>query len=94
MHTYDLKALARATLAVAAAAALVSCGGSSGSGDGGGPGGGPFVPPPPLPVQSQFGIGFSMIFGTAAMGEPRDPQASDVIPISLSADPIDIPDPM
>ncbi len=94
MHTYDLKALARAALAVAAAATLVSCGGSSGSGDGGGTGGSPFVPAPPLPVQSQLGIGFSMIFGIAATGEPRDPQAGDVIAISLTADPIDIPDPM
>ena len=81
-------------MGIVAATTLVSCGGGDGGGAGGGPGGGPFAPPPTLPVQSQLGIGFSMIFGATANSEPRDPQPGDVIPVSLSADPVDVPDPM
>jgi len=93
MHILDLKAQKRVMIAAAAAAALVSC--SGGGGDGGqGAGGGAPPAPPPVPFPGQLGIGFSVTFGAAAIAEPRDPQAGDVIPISLSAEPIDVPDPM
>jgi hypothetical protein len=93
MHILDLKAVTKAAVAVTAAAALVSCGGG-GSDGGPGPGAGTPPPPPAVPFPGQLGIGFSITFGAAANAEPRDPQAGDVIPVSLSAEPIDVPDPM
>lgn len=94
MHILDLKALTKAAIAVAAAATLVSCGGGGGSDGGPGAGGSTPPPPPPVPFPGQLGIGFSITFGAAENAEPRDPQPSDVIPISLSTDPIEVPDPM
>ena len=93
MKYSQMNSLKLFALALAASAVLASCSGGGGS-DAGNPGGGPPPPPPPVPFPGQLGIGFSMTFGAAANSEPRDPQPTDVIPISLTSEPIDVPDPM
>lgn len=76
----------------AATALLAACGGS-------GSAAAPLSPPPPpppgqIPLPSQLGIGFAMKFAAMLNADPTDPVNGDIIPLSLSGDPIDVPDPM
>lgn len=74
-----------------ATALLAACGGS-------GSAAAPLSPPPPPPAQvplpSQLGIGFAMKFAAMLNADPTDPAAGDIIPLSLSGDPLAVPDPM
>ena len=75
---------------IAAAGALGACS------DGGGGGGDVVVPPPdPVPPMgaARFGFGFGLAFAVAANTDPRDPVSTDIIPISLTADPLDVMSP-
>jgi hypothetical protein len=53
-------------------------------------GGTPPATPPaaPLTVAQQLGTAFSAIFTAASTGEPKDPAAGDLIPVSATTEPI------
>ena len=62
--------------------------------DGGG--GSIFSPPPPTPpVQpvgaARFGGGFATSFAANKDTDPRDPVAGDIISVSFTTDPLDVP---
>lgn len=65
----------------ATAMGLTACGGGGSIG----------VTPPPSPppsLESKFGTGFATDFDAAANSQPAKPVASDIIPLSLTAQPI------
>ena len=67
---------------------LAACGGS---GDGGSTP--PSPPPPPTTVSAQedtFGLAFGMAFRADTNGTPIEPQDGDIIPLSLTTEPVDI----
>jgi hypothetical protein len=53
----------------------------------------PPPPPPPARLEDQFGARFGTAFRANANAEPIDPMAGDIIALSLTTDPIAIPDP-
>lgn len=64
--------------------ALAACGSS---GDNSAP------PPPPPTVVAQedtFGVAFGTAFRTDANGTPIEPKDGDIIPLSLTAEPVDV----
>ena len=66
---------------------LVACGGSGDGGDSGA------APPPPTTVAAQedtFGVAFGMAFRADANGTPIEPKDGDIIPLSLTTEPVDI----
>ena len=70
----------------------VLLGGVAACGSGGGGGGNGVNPPPPAVVGvARFGAGFARLFNAAANSDPGNPVASDVIPVSLTQDPLPIP---
>lgn len=81
---------------IAAGAATVLLAGCGGSGSGASPLPPPPPPPPPgqTPFPGQLGIGFAMKFAQALNSDPADAAASDLVPLNLAGDPIDVPDPM
>lgn len=67
---------------------LAACGGS---GDGGSTP--PSPPPPPTTVSAQedtFGLAFGMAFRADTNGTPIEPKDGDIIPLSLTTEPVDI----
>lgn len=84
----NLQATPRRLIVAAAALGLVAllsaCGGSGGGGGN---------PPPDVPPSGvgRFGVGFAAAFAAAANSDPREVTAADVIPISLTTDPIEVP---
>lgn len=52
-------------------------------------GGAPPPPAAPLTVAQQLGTVFSTIFTAVSTAEPKDPAAGDLVPVSLTKDPID-----
>ena len=81
--------LLRSAAAAALTASLAACGG------GGGSDGGTTVTPPAPPtavkLEDQFGAQFGATFRMAANTDPRDPAPGDLIPISFTTDPVNIP---
>lgn len=79
----------RVLLGGAAASALMglaACGG-------GGSDGATAPPPPTMTPQGaqRFGLGFATSFGASANSDPRDPGMNDIIALSLTSDPIEVP---
>jgi len=76
------------TAALAAVAGLGACGG-------GGDDDVAVVTPPPTPpaarFEDQFGANFGISFRAVANSDPRDPAPGDIIPISFTTDPVNIP---
>ena len=71
-------------------ATLSACGGNGGNGDGGDSG---TAPPPPTTVSAQedtFGLAFGMAFRADTNGTPIEPKDGDIIPLSLTTEPVDI----
>jgi hypothetical protein len=80
----------RTTLALAGAigggAAATACS------DGGGMPTPPNPPqPPPAMGAERFGTGFALSARAAPNSDPREPTAADIIPLSLTTDPLDVP---
>lgn len=48
----------------------------------------PPPPPPPAPVEDQFGAGFGSAFRANPNSDASDPAAGDIIPVSLTAEPV------
>lgn len=49
--------------------------------------------PPPMPaakLEDQFGAGFGVAYRADPNTDPKDPMASDIIPLSLTTDPVAI----
>ena len=70
-------------------ATLSACGGGGG-GDGSDSGA---APPPSTTVSAQedtFGLAFGMAFRADANSEPIEPKDGDIIPLSLTTEPVDI----
>jgi hypothetical protein len=80
--------LQRALIGTALALPLAACGG------GGGSSGGDTVITPPVVVttaqEDKFGIPFGMDFRAAMNSEPASVSDGDIVPVSLSTEPIDI----
>ena len=78
----------RALIGTALALPLAACGG------GGGSSGGDTVIAPPVVVttaqEDKFGIPFGMDFRAAMDSEPASVSDGDIVPVSLSTEPIDI----
>ncbi len=75
-----IKTIWRFSALAVAAGALAACGGS-----------GVQVAPPPQPkpnLEDMFGTGFGIDFRANANSEPVVPMASDIIPLSLTTEPI------
>lgn len=54
----------------------------------------PPAPPPPPPAaafEEAFGAGFAEAFQRGALDEPREIVAGDIIPVSFTDDPLEIP---
>ena len=88
-HRHSPRLIARVLLCGAAASALVglaACGG-------GGSDGATAPPPPTMTPQGaqRFGLGFATSFGASANSDPRDPGMNDIIALSLTSDPIEVP---
>lgn len=50
------------------------------------------APPPPAPAFAEnFGAGFAEAFERGEFDEPREVQAGDIIPVSFTDDPLEIP---
>ncbi len=79
-----LNRFAGAGMILGLALATAACGGGGGSDNGG---------PPPGPPQgtARFGAGFDLAFKALITQDPRDPVAGDVIPISYTTDPFEVP---
>jgi hypothetical protein len=79
-------------LALPAVAAAITLGACDGYDDGGG-----YTPPPPPPpamrLEDQFGAAFGVAFRAAPSSDPADPRNGDTIPLSLTTDPVEIPNP-
>ena len=84
------RVLLHSAAAAALAAGLSACGGGGG-GDGGGGGGTDTPPPQSSRLEDQFGVNFGTAFRAAANGDPRDPAPGDLIPVSFTTDPVNIP---
>lgn len=80
-----MRRLAGAGLIVGLAFATAAC-----SGGGGGSDPGP-ADPPPLAGSARFGPGFDLAFKAVSTADPRDPVAGDIIPLSLTTDPFEVP---
>ena len=80
----------RALIGTALALPLAACGGGGGSGGGGGD----TVITPPVVVttaqEDKFGIPFGMDFRAAMNSDPASVSDGDIVPVSLSTEPIDI----
>ena len=78
----------RALIGTALALPLAACGG------GGGSSGGDTVITPPVVVttaqEDKFGIPFGMDFRAAMNSDPASVSDGDIVPVSLSTEPIDI----
>lgn len=64
---------------------LAACGSSGG--------GGGTPPPPPTTVTAQedtFGVAFGLAFRTDPNGTPIEPKDGDIIPLSLTTEPVNI----
>lgn len=74
--------------AIAAAGALGACSDSGGGTD-------VVITPDPMPPMgaARFGLGFGQAFALASTAEPTNPAQSDIIPVSLTADPLDVMSP-
>ena len=83
-----IKRVLLGTAALAAVAGLGACGG-------GGDDDVAVVTPPPTPpaarFEDQFGANFGIAFRASANSDPRDPAPGDIIPISFTTDPVNIP---
>ena len=79
----------RALIGTALALPLAACGGGGGSS-----GGGDTVITPPVVVttaqEDKFGIPFGMDFRAAMNSEPAPVMDGDIVPVSLTTEPIDI----
>ena len=79
----------RALIGTALALPLAACGGGGGSS-----GGGDTVITPPVVVttaqEDKFGIPFGMDFRAAMNSDPASVSDGDIVPVSLSTEPIDI----
>ena len=79
----------RALIGTALALPLAACGGG-----GGNSGGGDTVITPPVVVttaqEDKFGIPFGMDFRAAMNSDPASVSDGDIVPVSLSTEPIDI----
>ena len=73
-------------VAASALMGLAACGG-------GGSDGATAPPPPTMTPQGaqRFGLGFATSFGASANSDPRDPGMNDIIALSLTSDPIEVP---
>ncbi len=78
------RTLLTAAVIVLLGASLSACGG------GGGPGA-TVTPPPPARFDAQFGANFSTDFQASNNSEPHAVAAGDVIPVSLTAEPVPLP---
>ena len=58
---------------------------------GGGDGGVSPFDPPPLAGAARFGAGFAAAFAKSANSDPIDPVASDIIALSFTTDPFEVP---
>lgn len=81
--------LLRSAAVAALAAGLSACGG--GGNDDSVTVTPPPPPPPAAPLEDQFGAQFGAIFRTPANSDPTDPAPGDLIPISFTTDPVNIP---
>jgi hypothetical protein len=88
MQAMYKRLLLRSAGAAVVAAALAACDG--GGGDGGTVTPTP-TPDPPARLEDQFGANFGAAFRAAANMDPRDPAPGDLIPISFTTDPVNIP---
>lgn len=51
----------------------------------------PFEPPPPLAGAARFGAGFAAAFAKSPNSDPVDPLPSDIIALSFTTDPFEVP---
>lgn len=77
----------RTLLVVAAFAALPVLAGCSG----GGGGGDTSTPPTVQLAQQKFGLGFATAFAATPNSDPREPSLNDIIALSLTTDPFEVP---
>lgn len=52
----------------------------------------PMPPPDPANIEDNFGIGFATLYRADPTSEPFDPMMADVIPLDLTADPVEVPE--
>ncbi|KPF75122.1 hypothetical protein IP78_13875 [Brevundimonas sp. AAP58] len=52
---------------------------------------GPPPQSPPAMGAERFGTGFALSFRASANSDPREPMSADVIPASITTDPLDVP---
>ena len=81
--------LLHSAAAAALLASLAACGGGGGSD--GDTTVTPPAPPTPVRLEDQFGAQFGATFRTAPNSDPRDPAPGDLIPISFTTDPVNLP---
>jgi len=83
----------RALLGTALALPLAACGGGGDGGGGGGGGSGTVITPPTVVTTAQedkFGIQFGIDFRALMNSEPASVNDGDIVPVSLTTEPIDI----
>lgn len=73
-------------VAASALIGLAACGGGGSDGA--------TTPPAPTPVPQgaqRFGLGFSTSFSASPNSDPREPGINDIIELSLTSDPLEVP---
>jgi len=80
------KLLRNAVVAVSMGSALVACGNNSSAP----PAPAPVTPPVAAKLEDGFGTGFGMAFRMDANIDAKDPVAGDLIPLSLTTEPVTI----
>lgn len=83
--------LLRSAAAAALTASLAACDSGGGGGGGGGTPPTPPAPPAPARIEDGFGPQFGAAFRADANSNPRDPAAGDLVPVSFTTDPVNIP---
>lgn len=84
------KQIARAYVPIALALSLAACGG--GGGGGGGTSDKPGAPTTVITTaqEDRFGVGFGIAFRAPLNSEPVNVNDGDIVPVSLTTEPIDI----
>lgn len=83
----------RALIGIALALPLAACGGGGGGGSSSGGGGDTVITPPVVVTTAQedkFGIAFGNDFRAAMNSEPASVSDGDIVPVSLTTEPIAI----
>lgn len=81
------KNIVRAAMVLAAAATLAACGGNSNSAAAPAP---PAVIVAPAPQENAFGANFGTAFRAAETAAPVMPADADIVPLSLTTEPVKV----